>query len=173
MPKLIIDTDKMAEVIRAVDQPKRAEYLYLKLRDAHTGKGLEKWMQELPEHLEKLGNWAEASKKGASIGGYSPAFNTFWDAYPPRNGVRTGKANALKAWKKVKGLTEPELLEACLTALEWQKKTEGWTKENGTFIPMASTYLNGKRWEDEGSPDSVEWEEYTDMNGATRKRRKT
>lgn len=164
MPKLIIDTDKMAEVIRAVDQPKRAEYLYLKLRAAHQGQGLERWMQLIEE---------APPKKGASVGGYSPAFNTFWDAYPPRNGVRTGKANALKAWKKVKGLTEPELLEACLTALEWQKKTEGWTKENGTFIPMASTYINGRRWEDEGSPDSVEWEEYTDMNGATRKRRKT
>ena len=36
-----------------------------------------------------------------------------------------------------------------LTALNWQKKSEQWLKDNGQFIPYPATYLNQRRWEDE------------------------
>lgn len=158
--KLLIDTDKMASVLNAVSREKRQEYLYLKLREAHQGKSLENWMARID---------SEPPTKGASLTGL---FETFWKAYPPRNGVRSGKAQAEKCWKKAaKKKAEPELLKACLKALEWQKKDEMWTKDNGMYIPMASTYINQKRWEDEGQ-NSDDWEEYYDMNGALRKRRK-
>jgi hypothetical protein len=39
-----------------------------------------------------------------------------------------------------------------LQALEKQKRSEQWQKDNGKFIPHAATWLNGKRWEDELTP---------------------
>lgn len=47
-------------------------------------------------------------------------------------------------------MKEPaETLKKILTALEWQKNTEQWQKENGQFVPMPATYLNQQRWLDE------------------------
>lgn len=70
-------------------------------------------------------------------------FTTFWSAYPKK----VGKGKAEKAWKKIP--TPATTLEAILKALEWQKKSEQWAKEYGTYIPHPATYLNEKRWEDE------------------------
>jgi hypothetical protein len=163
MPEYIINTDELAAKLLSLPEAARSSYAMNSLRDLHTEKRMEPWAKKLvPAYTEK---------KGASIGGYSPAFLQFWEAYPPRNGTRTGKAPAMKAWKKVKGITEAELLKVCLASLEWQKQDESWVKDNGTFIPMATTYINQRRWEDEGNtPD--DWEEYTDMNGAAKRRRK-
>jgi hypothetical protein len=36
-----------------------------------------------------------------------------------------------------------------MAGLENHKKSQQWVKDNGQFIPHASTWLNGKRWEDE------------------------
>lgn len=70
-------------------------------------------------------------------------FNAFYAAYPRH----AGKADALKAWNKLK----PDIvLQAKMgEALTAQKKSPQWTKNNGQYIPMPSTWLNGKRWEDE------------------------
>ncbi len=67
-------------------------------------------------------------------------FEEFWQAYPNK----AGKANALKVWNRDK----PNL-QTVLDALAWQKRAEAWTKDGGQFIPHASTYLNGRRYEDE------------------------
>jgi hypothetical protein len=64
-------------------------------------------------------------------------FIIFWKEYPNKN----GKAQALKAWNKVK----PNL-DLVLSALSWQKESRQW---KGGFIPMAATYINNARWEDE------------------------
>ena len=42
-------------------------------------------------------------------------------------------------------------LEVLLTAIEKQKESAQWSKDNGQFIPHPTTWLNGKRWEDEVS----------------------
>ena len=44
-------------------------------------------------------------------------------------------------------------LDILLVALEAQKKSSQWTKDNGQFIPHAATWLNGKRWEDQLAVD--------------------
>ena len=36
-----------------------------------------------------------------------------------------------------------------MDAIEKQKKSAQWTKNDGQFIPHPTTWLNGKRWEDE------------------------
>ena len=67
-------------------------------------------------------------------------FDLFWEAYPKKK----AKQDAEKAFAKV---TAP--VQVLLGAIEAQKKTEDWTKENGQFIPHPATWLNGKRWEDQ------------------------
>lgn len=70
-------------------------------------------------------------------------FFTFWHNYPKK----VGKADAAKAWKKI---PEPKTtLVKIINALEWQRKSDQWTKDHGQFIPNPSTYLNQGRWEDE------------------------
>lgn len=81
-------------------------------------------------------------------------FKAFWDAYPKKK----DKGHALTAWQKIK---DPKTtLELILSALEWQKISHDWTKEGGQFIPLPSTYLNGRRWEDE---QDTNWIKNDDM----------
>lgn len=78
---------------------------------------------------------------------YSPEFEAFWEPYPRK----VGKGAAYRSWMKMPE-TEQELLSKCLTALEWQKKSEDWAKENGQYVPHPATYLNGRRFDDEPPP---------------------
>jgi hypothetical protein len=71
-------------------------------------------------------------------------FEKFWTAYPRKE----GKQKARSAFEKV-----TVSLDVLLIALEAQKKSSQWTKDNGQFIPHAATWLNGKRWEDQLSVD--------------------
>jgi hypothetical protein len=71
-------------------------------------------------------------------------FEKFWTAYPRKE----GKQKARSAFEKV-----AVSLDVLLIALESQKKSSQWTKDNGQFIPHAATWLNGKRWEDQLSVD--------------------
>lgn len=70
----------------------------------------------------------------------SIGFTEFWQAYPRK----VGKGAAEKAWAKLK----PDL-QTVLSALAWQSRQDGWTKDQGAFIPHPATYLNQRRWEDE------------------------
>jgi hypothetical protein len=70
-------------------------------------------------------------------------FTRFWSLYPRK----VGKEAARKAWDKLT-LTS-ELFESMVTALGTQCLSSDWTKDSGQFIPHPSTWLNGKRWEDE------------------------
>ena len=81
---------------------------------------------------------ARAKRKG--LVSYSPDFLRFWAAYPRKE----AKGAAWKAWK----VLQPEI-NAVVSALSWQTKSQGWTKESGMFIPLPASYLNARRWEDE------------------------
>ena len=70
-------------------------------------------------------------------------FDAFWQAYPRHD----AKQDALKAWRQV----EPDktTMARMLEALNWQRTQPGWLKDSGRFIPLAATWLRGRRWEDE------------------------
>jgi hypothetical protein len=83
----------------------------------------------------------EEGKGKEGKGKLPPAgFDNFWTAYPRK----IAKADAERAWAKIK----PDL-QAVLTALEWQCKSEDWTRDGGKYIPYPASYLNSKRYEDE------------------------
>lgn len=90
--------------------------------------------QSKPRETQQKANQNQ-NQNNTSVG-----FMEFWQAYPRK----VGKGAAEKAWAKA----NPDL-QAVLTALAWQTKQDGWTKDGGAFIPHPGTYLNQRRWEDE------------------------
>jgi hypothetical protein len=70
-------------------------------------------------------------------------FARFWEAYPRK----VAKQDALKAFLKLKPSEED--LGLLLKAVSAAKETDQWRKDAGRFIPHASTWLNGRRFEDD------------------------
>jgi hypothetical protein len=93
----------------------------------------------------KSGNTCMNTGIGIEIGikNENELFDQFWKAYPKK----VGKLDAKKAWDKIKAPTET--LKIIMVNLEWQIKSEQWTKEGGKYIPHPSKYLNAGRWLDE------------------------
>lgn len=77
---------------------------------------------------------AEAQPKG---------FDLFWLHYPKK----VGKANAMKAFAKLS--PDENLLNDICLAVELHKKSAQWRRDDGTYIPHPSTWLNQRRWEDQ------------------------
>ena len=69
---------------------------------------------------------------------YSKEFIEFWLMYPRK----AGKPAAYRSWNRAK----PDI-EKVRTHITKQSRSEQW--QNKKFIPMPSTYLNQRRWEDE------------------------
>lgn len=69
-------------------------------------------------------------------------FGVFWSCYPKK----VGKGDAEKAFKKI-NLADMDLITEAILR---QCSSHDWRKDNGQFIPNPSTWLNQKRWLDEG-----------------------
>jgi len=69
-------------------------------------------------------------------------FEQFWLAYPRKEGK--GKAR-MAYYKAIEKTLKWDILEA----IEKQKQTEAWQKDNGKYIPHAANWLDGERWLDE------------------------
>jgi hypothetical protein len=70
-------------------------------------------------------------------------FERFYILYPKKK----AKEAAKKVWDKMK--VDELLFAKIVTSLEAQKLTDDWLNDDGKYIPLPSTWLNGKRWEDE------------------------
>ena len=73
------------------------------------------------------------------------AFDQFWEAYPKK----VGKKDARKAFDKAIKTVD---LDTILQAIEVQKGSDQWSRDNGKYIPNPSTWLNHGRWDDELAP---------------------
>ena len=76
-------------------------------------------------------------------------FDRFWSAYPRKE----SKPAARRAFDKI-GVDET-LLETMLSAIEKQKSSPQWNKDNGEYIPHPATWLNNQRWLDEVKPSQL------------------
>lgn len=79
-------------------------------------------------------------------------FEFFWKFYPRK----TDKQRARRAFAKLN--VDRPLLARMVIALKKQAASPQWQKQGGQYIPHASTWLNGRRWEDEvaGGPEPPE-----------------
>lgn len=93
----------------------------------------------IPETETETEAEAEAEAEQTS----QQSFVDFWNSYPRK----VARSDAQKAWIKLK--VDSTLLATILRAIEEQKLTADWQKDGGKFIPHPTTWLNGRRWEDE------------------------
>lgn len=70
-------------------------------------------------------------------------FDKFWSAYPKKKAKETAKIS----FDKIN--PDENLLSVMINSIKNQMNTYDWQKEDGQFIPLPSTWLNNKRWEDE------------------------
>jgi hypothetical protein len=75
-------------------------------------------------------------------------FETFWKAYPRKE----GKGYAIKCW--IKAQEKPDIA-TIIEAVKRDKKKPQWTKDGGQFIPMPSTWINQSRWLDAASTETT------------------
>lgn len=73
----------------------------------------------------------------------SSGFAEFWSAYPRDE----GKAKALKAWKAKRIGTNLDLVERIIVDVKKRKAMHRPWLDG--FVPHATTYINGERWEDQ------------------------
>lgn len=67
-------------------------------------------------------------------------FDRFWSKYPTREGERSPRAKAVSAWDKLK-----PSLELCFEMskrLDPENWPKSWHRDEGRYIPQASTWLN-------------------------------
>ena len=74
-------------------------------------------------------------------------FTTFWQLYPNKK----DKQAAQKRWTNLN--PSRNLQNQILTALKKHKETKQWQRDGGRYIPLPSTWLFRRRWEDEIAPD--------------------
>lgn len=78
-------------------------------------------------------------------GPYKPDwFDAFWAKYPRKDNKQAAK----KAWDKLR--PDRATCVRMAAALELDKQSRQWTKDDGDYIPYPATWLNQRRWEDEG-----------------------
>lgn len=78
-------------------------------------------------------------------------FTEFYDFYPRHDSKQSALLKFATIMRGCKSDEERhELLRNMLKSVEQSKKSEQWQKDGGKYIPMPSTWLNQRRWEDEG-----------------------
>ena len=90
---------------------------------------------------EAVASDGQVSKSSVRKNQSPEGFDEFWTLYPRKE----AKQAALKAWRKVR----PDELPAILAGLRASIQKVQWQEG---VIPHASTWLNGRRWEDEVAP---------------------
>lgn len=92
------------------------------------------------EHMENENEIViEDKTKNRITTKYTAEFETFWQAYPKKE----GKIAAFKKWNLAPD--RPDINDI-LAKLELQKNTEQWKKG---YIPLPETYISKGRWHDE------------------------
>ena len=74
-------------------------------------------------------------------------FESFWKIYPRK----VEKTKAMEKFKRI----EKSLLDTIIEAVNLQKKTSSWIKNDGQFVPHPTTWINWQRWNDD--PASLEF----------------
>lgn len=90
----------------------------------------------------------ESKKAPPAMPDWKPErFAKFWDYYPAvdETGRKPARARAAKAWDKLR--LDDDTIDRMAAALRDQKKSKLWKRKVG--IPYASTWLNGRMWEEE------------------------
>lgn len=109
-----------------------------------SGKNLPHRMAEICQtnRIDIINNNPPKAPQGGSAADWKPErFEAFWKFYPRGE----NKKAARRAWNKLK--PSDELIAEMGRALKRQMQSRDWLA--GVGVPYASTWINGRRWEDE------------------------
>lgn len=166
--KCIGSESASAERVRKHRERKAQKMLQCNTEETNSNTEIEKEKErELELETEKEAelnalspNGEDTERNKAEVISYEEiAFNEFWSAYPKK----VNKKGCYKSFCKIKNLkTEMPLI---MSALEIQKKSKGWLKDNGQFIPHPTTWINQERWKDEQAVTREDKLKTIDMDG--------
>ena len=109
-----------------------------------TVKPLTENQPQVKKHLSKdSSNDPPIAPQGA---GCVDLFERFWAAYPRKQ----YKDRARRAWAKLS--PDMDLCRKMSEALNTQKQSDQWMRDDGRYIPHPATWLNGRCWEDDPGP---------------------
>lgn len=81
---------------------------------------------------------------GQPMPGDGDGFDAFWERYPKK----VAKPTARRAWDRLRpGET---MREAIMAGLARALASGEWAHQRGRYIPHPASWLNARRWEDEG-----------------------
>jgi hypothetical protein len=75
-------------------------------------------------------------------------FDEFWAIYPKK----VSKQTAFQAWRRIapdENVTPDQMTDKIIAAVKAHKLSRQWRSDAGKFIPHPTTWLKGRRWEDE------------------------
>ena len=106
-------------------------------------------LNKAPPYIPPAGGSPPEGKTGRRKRGsqepYKPEwFDAFWAKYPRKD----NKQVAFAAWCKLR--PDRETCRAMAAGLERAKKSRQWIKDNGDYIPLASTWINQRQWTNQG-----------------------
>lgn len=122
-------------------------------KNPNIAKGILRAIEELPESIKALIAFETDTHLNLNLNLNSNSnalFDRFWEKYPKK----IGKADALRAFKKVN--PSEELTNRIISAVESHRKTDQWKDNDGRYIPYPATFLNRAQWEDEIAPKNKE-----------------
>jgi hypothetical protein len=87
--------------------------------------------------------------------GVLPGFVAFWRVWP-KSARKEAKGKCLESWRRAGA---EALTDQIVAHVERLKRSPGWTKQGGEFIPAPLVYLNNRRWEgaEEDGPSGKWW----------------
>ena len=89
---------------------------------------------------------SESQSESQSNPNTATRFDLFWQQYPKKS----AKQDAQKVWRKLN--PDSETYAEITDGLQRAIASAQWAKNHGQYIPLAATWLNGRRWEDEPTP---------------------
>jgi len=102
----------------------------------------------------------DRAKDAISVATRRDGFAEFWDLYPSRRKHnRAGCRDKYMRKTRPGGATPDEII----TGLRLWVESYDWTKDDGQFVPLASTFLNQSRWE--SAPESIDISEGNGSKG--------
>jgi len=105
---------------------------------------------EPPEDLAGKPDGLDPKKKAGKVPDdkpkYSADFETFWAKFPRKD----GKKKASEVWERLKKNVALPDIERLMNSLGKQCSSKQWAKDDGQFVPLPTTWLNGQKWDDEG-----------------------
>jgi hypothetical protein len=156
------DFDRALDALHTVGLIVRYEvngsiYLQVNQFDEHQPNLTKRTRSRFPEFQGNSGisekvplNLTESNLKESNVREENPepalravdGFDAFWAAYPKKK----AKDDARKAWQKRR--PDAALLRVILDALQQQRQSPDWQKENGRYVPFPATWLNRGQWTD-------------------------